>query len=83
MINCESHRIRTSSSYVLIGTFFHPYVPSSGERAGRAVTCSNSLSSPSTTAWFHWMTSENGNSHPLLSNTGIQAAYEDRAGRRL
>lgn len=40
----------------------------------RPVTCSNNRSSPSMTAWFHCMISENGSSQPLLSNTGMQAA---------
>lgn len=43
------------------------------ERLG--VTCSSNLSSPSMTAWFHCMTSENGSSQPLLSSTGIHAAW--------
>ena len=44
------------------------------EGRGLFLTCNNNLSSPMTAAWFQSITSENGNSHPLLSITGTQAA---------
>lgn len=46
----------------------------SAEGRGLFLTCNNNLSSPMTAAWFQSITSENGNSHPLLSITGTQAA---------
>lgn len=46
----------------------------SAEGRSLFLTCNNNLSSPMTAAWFQSITSENGNSHPLLSITGTQAA---------
>lgn len=48
------------------------------EGHGLSLTCNNNLSSPMMAAWFQSITSENGNSHPLLSITGTQAACGHR-----
>lgn len=45
------------------------------------LTCRSRRSSPQITALFQSITSENGSSHPLLSNTGMQPAC--RASKKL
>lgn len=54
-------------------------INASAEGRGLFLTCNNNLSSPMMAAWFQSITSEKGNSHPLLSMTGTQAACGHRA----
>lgn len=76
MARCHAEALDTITvNFAHLSVQFGAFVQACTSECHSFVTCSSNLSSPSMTAWFHCMTSENGSSQPLLSSTGMQAAW--------